>query len=111
MQTINKKGLTVKKRPAGSFFMVELRGILRRLRRLRAALHCFAAQSPLRFAQLPRKRGRMCTVEPRRTSRDPQFYHEKNRLDGRFFHGGVAPSKSELSADAISSSEIVCVPC
>ena len=25
--------------------------------------------------------------------------------------GGVAPSKSELSADAISSSEIVCVPC
>lgn len=27
------------------------------------------------------------------------------------FHGGVAPSKSELSADAISSSEIVCVPC
>ena len=26
-------------------------------------------------------------------------------------YGGVAPSKSELSADAISSSEIVCVPC
>ena len=25
--------------------------------------------------------------------------------------GGVSPSKSELSADAISSSEIVCVPC
>ena len=28
-----------------------------------------------------------------------------------FFFGGVAPSKSELSADSISSSEIVCVPC
>ncbi len=26
-------------------------------------------------------------------------------------YGGVAPSKSELSADSISSSEIVCVPC
>lgn len=25
--------------------------------------------------------------------------------------GGVAPSKSELNADSISSSEIVCVPC
>ena len=85
MQTINKKGLTVKNARRAVFFMVELRGILRRLHRLRAALHCFAAQSPLRFAQLPRKRGRMCTVEPRRTSRDPQFYHEKNRLDGRFF--------------------------
>ena len=28
-----------------------------------------------------------------------------------FFGGGVAPSKSELNADSISSSEIVCVPC
>lgn len=110
MQTINKKGLTVKKRPAGGFFMVELRGILRWLRRLRAALHCFAAQSPLRFAQLPRKRGRMCTVEPRRTSRDPQFYHEKNRPDGRFFswwneaRGGQTPCCNPAS---ISRSVIV----
>lgn len=28
-----------------------------------------------------------------------------------FHFGGVAPSKSELNADSISSSEIVCVPC
>ena len=28
-----------------------------------------------------------------------------------FSFGGVSPSKSELSADSISSSEIVCVPC
>ena len=28
-----------------------------------------------------------------------------------FCFGGVAPSKSELNADSISSSEIVCVPC
>lgn len=45
MQTINKKGLTVKNARTGGFFMVELRGILRRLHRLRAALHCFAAQT------------------------------------------------------------------
>ena len=44
--------------------MVELRGILRQLRWLRAAPHCFAAQSLTRFALLPRKRGSMRAVEP-----------------------------------------------
>ena len=44
--------------------MVELRGILCQLCRLRAASHCFAAQSPLRFAQRPRERGRLHAVEP-----------------------------------------------
>ena len=43
---------------------MKLRRILRQLCRLRAAPHCFAAQSPTRFALLPRKRGSMRAVEP-----------------------------------------------
>ena len=38
-------------------------------------------------------------------------FHAKNRVERAFLTGGAAPSKSELNADSISSSEIVCVPC
>ena len=40
-----------------------------------------------------------------------QAQRASGRAGGMAAVRGVAPSKSELSADAISSSEIVCVPC
>ena len=56
---------------------------------------------------LPRRRFSVVDQSEHFTAKPPL----KKLVFVRTSFGGVAPSKSELNADSISSSEIVCVPC